>query len=134
MILCACCAFLLILKLGSVVFRCFFAFCNDKDVFLWTSFFLLFPTIKQTKTRLLLSLFQRNVNLRAKGFLCTIDLISAPGFQEQVELDVVGVNGETNARTAQLFGGLVNPNFYNDAGAVLFGCPRDDLRRVRKNW
>lgn len=70
---------------------------------------------------------------RAKGILWTIALISAPGFQEQVELDVVGVNGEANARTAQLFGGLVNPFFYSDVGAVLFGCPRDDLRRLRKN-
>ena len=43
------------------------------------------------------------------------------------------MNGEANARTAQLFGGLVNPFFYSDVGAVLFGCPRDDLRRLRKN-
>lgn len=36
------------------------------------------------------------------------------------------MNGEANARTAQLFGGLVNQNVYSDAGAVLFGCPRDE--------
>ena len=40
------------------------------------------------------------------------------------------MHGEANARTAQLFGGLVNQNVYSDVGAVLFGCPRDDLRRA----
>lgn len=139
---CACCMFLITPKFRSVVFRCCIAFSNDKDVFLWTLFLVLFSSNHQTgkdKIPVLVSveceLWTRLIRRKRglKGFLCTIDLISAPGFQEQVELDLVGVHGETNARTAQLFGGLVNPNFYSDVGAVLFGCPRDVLRRVRKN-